>query len=70
MSKCERLVVFFTKNDSKKVRVYKEKILFKSQENLVSMLSQRTFEDSSEKFYLVFDVKEIDSETLSRLRLG
>ena len=61
---------FFTKNDSKKVRVYQEKILFKSQENLVSMLSQRTFEDSSEKFYLVFDVKEIDSETLSRLRLG
>ncbi|MFX4240305.1 hypothetical protein ACOL3H_07365 [Aliarcobacter butzleri] len=70
MKKCERLVIFFTKNDSKKIRIYEERFLFNSEKELKDLLSKTVFEDLSEKFYLIFDVKKIPTKTLSRLRLG
>lgn len=70
MRKCERLVIFFTKNGSKKIRIYEERFSFDSKKELKDILSKTVFEDSSEKFYLIFDVKKIPTKTLSRLRLG
>ncbi len=52
-------VVYFTKNSNNKIRVYAETIRFNSEDELKGLLSNKVFDNSTtEKFYLIFDIKE------------
>lgn len=52
----QKTVVYFTKNKQNKICVYKEIVDFKSNDLLEGILSQRQFQTSDEKFYLIFDI--------------
>lgn len=52
-------VVYLTKDSNSKVRVYSETIRFNSEDELKGLLSNKAFDNSTtEKFYLIFDIKE------------
>jgi hypothetical protein len=52
-------VVYLTKDSNSKVRVYSETIRFNSEDELKGLLSNKVFDNSTtEKFYLIFDIKE------------
>lgn len=51
-------VVYLTKDSNNKIRVYTETVGFNSEYELKGFLSNKVFENSTEKFYLIFDIKE------------
>ena len=57
--KMKKEVVYLTKDSNSKVRVYSETIRFNSEDELKGLLSNKVFDNSTtEKFYLIFDIKE------------
>ena len=52
-------VVYFTKDRNNKIRIYTETVGFNSEDELKGLLSNKVFDNSTtEKFYLIFDIKE------------
>ena len=52
-------VVYFTKDRNNKIRVYTDTVGFSSEDELKGFLSNKVFDNSTtEKFYLIFDIKE------------
>ena len=55
----QKKVVYLTKDINSKVRIYTETIRFNSEDELKGLLSNQVFDNSkTEKFYLIFDIKD------------